>query len=294
MMGFIYRWRNVVTDWSYIGSTLQLRKRKNLHLCLLRTNRHHTRHLQAAWNKYGEHSFVFEVLAELDCTNDVELRKAETDWLIKCAGSLYNAAPVAQSVIGLKRSDETRAKISLALRGMKRSVATRARISEAQRNRLPSTRNLEPLFSSRRGTALTPAHRAKISEANKRRVLSKESRLRMSRAQRNARAVDPTRFSPPPGFRGAEHSPEAKQKISDALYGKSKKESAVLRQAASLSGRPSGALLRSPDGTIYRVVNCSAFARDHALNQTCVSAVILGRRPVHKGWTLVRATEAPR
>src|SRR6266542_6312726 len=36
----------------YVGSTLHLRKRRNLHLCLLRSGRHHAPHLQAAWNVY--------------------------------------------------------------------------------------------------------------------------------------------------------------------------------------------------------------------------------------------------
>jgi group I intron endonuclease len=98
VLGFIYQWRNVATGWSYIGSTVELRKRKNVHLCLLRAKRHHTRHLQAAWNKYGELAFVFEVLAELECDTDVELRDMENEWLMKFAGSLYNAAPMAQSV----------------------------------------------------------------------------------------------------------------------------------------------------------------------------------------------------
>ena len=66
---------------------MQLRKRRNLHLCLLRNKRHHARHLQAAWNKYGEHSFLFEVLAEVDCDNDLELRDIENDWLTKFAGT---------------------------------------------------------------------------------------------------------------------------------------------------------------------------------------------------------------
>ena len=125
-------------------------------------------------------------------------------------------------------------------------------------------------------------------------MLSAESKQRMSVAQRKARELDPTRFPRPKGCLGYRHSAEAKQKISNALRGRAKNASAVLNQAASLSRRPNGAVLRSPEGLIYRVVNGTAFARDYGLNQQSVSAVILGKRRIHKGWTLVTTTEAPR
>jgi len=73
--------------------------------------------------------------------------------------------------------------------------------------------------------------------------------------------------------------------MSAAHRGKPKNPAAVLKQAASLSGRPNGALLLSPDGKVHRVLNVSAFARENGLDQRCVSALILGKRRVHKGWT---------
>jgi hypothetical protein len=231
------------------------------------------------------------LLAVVDCDNQVELRDVESDYLERDAGELYNAAPEARSVLNIERSDETRAKIRAALIGRKRSPETRARISEAQRKRAASTRNLAPLLASRRGVTLTPEHRAKIGEANRRRVLSNESRMRMRLAQLRARAVDPTRWARAGRVRGFRHSPETKQRISDALRGKPKSTAAVLKQAAALSGRPNGALLLSPDGILHRVLNASAFARQHGLNQQSVSAVILGKRRVHKGWTLASADE---
>jgi hypothetical protein len=71
---------------------------------LLRGNRHHSHHLQAAWNKYGEASFVFELLAVVDCDNEFELRDVENDYLKRDAEKLYNAAPEARSVLNIERS----------------------------------------------------------------------------------------------------------------------------------------------------------------------------------------------
>ena len=61
-MGVIYKIRNVVNGKFYVGSTINQKDRFRNHRRLLRKNRHHCAHLQAAWNKYGEDCFKFEVI----------------------------------------------------------------------------------------------------------------------------------------------------------------------------------------------------------------------------------------
>jgi group I intron endonuclease len=292
MLGYIYRWRNVATDWSYIGSTLALLKRRNLHLCLLRGKRHHARHLQAAWSKYGETSFVFEVVAEVDCENELALREVENDWLVKFAGTLYNAAPQARSVLGLKRSAETRAKISAALRGMKRSIQARARMSQAQKRRAPpSPDSIAKMREKLKGRKLSASHRALIAESNRRRPVSELTRQKIRAAHRGRTRSEESRAKQAAAMRGRKQSHETRRKRSLALKGRPKSAEAVARQSASLSGRPNGALLLSPDGEVHRVLNGSAFAREHGLKQKSVSAVIVGARKSHRGWTLLRTEE---
>lgn len=46
----------------YIGSSKNLKNRIAKHKALLRKNKHENAHLQSAWNKYGEKSFVFEII----------------------------------------------------------------------------------------------------------------------------------------------------------------------------------------------------------------------------------------
>lgn len=83
----IYKIINVVNNKFYVGSAVDLKRRKARHFSELRTGRHNNRHLQAAWVKYGEQSFVFVVVEELDATAD--LLAAENKWLKEHVGKDY-------------------------------------------------------------------------------------------------------------------------------------------------------------------------------------------------------------
>lgn len=58
----VYQIYNTKTNKRYIGSSLCVSRRWPQHLYLLRNGKHHSKHLQNAWDKYGEESFVFECL----------------------------------------------------------------------------------------------------------------------------------------------------------------------------------------------------------------------------------------
>lgn len=62
----------------YIGKSLNMRKRRNQHLSLLRSNNHYNNHLQAAFNLYGEKSFSFKVIELCD---ESELEEKEQLWI---------------------------------------------------------------------------------------------------------------------------------------------------------------------------------------------------------------------
>ena len=74
----IYQIRNLTNGKVYLGSTVNLQRRWSEHKTKLQKNKHANRHLQFAWNKYGEESFVFEVLEY--CMKS-EYLKREQYWL---------------------------------------------------------------------------------------------------------------------------------------------------------------------------------------------------------------------
>jgi group I intron endonuclease len=84
----IYTIRNVVDQKFYVGSTANMRERFRNHRGKLRRGAHHCHHLQAAWAKYGEDVFKFEVVERLsEGASYADLQAAEDVWLEKHVGT---------------------------------------------------------------------------------------------------------------------------------------------------------------------------------------------------------------
>src|SRR6266702_5002666 len=97
----IYRITNTTNGMFYIGSAVNLYKRRGTHSYYLRRNAHHNPKLQAAWNKYGEASFTFEVV-EFVLVPEL-LTAREQYWLetLKPFGRKgFNIARIAGSSLG--------------------------------------------------------------------------------------------------------------------------------------------------------------------------------------------------
>ena len=60
----IYKIENLINHKVYIGQSIDIAGRWLEHQIDLKGNRHRSRHLQFAWNKYGPENFSFEVLEE--------------------------------------------------------------------------------------------------------------------------------------------------------------------------------------------------------------------------------------
>ena len=74
----IYLIKNLVNDKKYVGKSSNIMTRWVHHKTDLRYNCHHNRHLQFAWNKYGEENFEFSVIEE--CSID-DLNSKESYWI---------------------------------------------------------------------------------------------------------------------------------------------------------------------------------------------------------------------
>lgn len=216
----IYEIVNTVNGKRYIGSAKKFKIRWSKHVSALRLCKHHSRHLQAAWNKYGEAAFKF--LPILTCQPSMLLFYEQQ--LLDKVKPEYNIAPTAGNTLGIPCSDEKREKIAHAHRGKtltsthkaaiaaggmgrKPSEATREKLrtaqqarvaadpkrwseaaAERQRNRVWTPEQRENARKAKLGTKpnVSPEGRARRREAlikyNQTRIVSPETRAKMSAA----------------------------------------------------------------------------------------------------------------
>jgi hypothetical protein len=66
---------------AYVGSTIALSQRWAHHRSTLKKGRHHCRHLQHAWNKYGADSFDYVILERAECSTRQERNFVELSWI---------------------------------------------------------------------------------------------------------------------------------------------------------------------------------------------------------------------
>ena len=131
----IYQIRHRDSGKCYVGSAVCIAHRWWGHRRRLERGNHHSAHLQHAWNKYGPDAFEFIVLERVERREDLIAREqAWIDRLGSC-GAGYNMSPTAGSPLGVKHSQETRAKIAAAGRGRSLSADHRARLSEVAKLR---------------------------------------------------------------------------------------------------------------------------------------------------------------
>ena len=144
----IYKIENQTNGKTYVGSSLDIGKRFCEHRAALRRGGHRCAGLQKAWTLYGEDMFAFIIVERCEPSERISREQTWLD-ITRSADSRfgYNSAPVAQSCLGTKRTDEQKA--AARLRGLGRHVSTetRARISAANLRRdsaaafVSSTRN---------------------------------------------------------------------------------------------------------------------------------------------------------
>lgn len=82
MIGYIYQIQCLPTQESYIGLTVNYKRRKRDHLNALRNNRHENPKLQNAWNKYGEQEFHFRKW-EFEISHPDDLKPLECEYIEK-------------------------------------------------------------------------------------------------------------------------------------------------------------------------------------------------------------------
>lgn len=161
---FIYVIKRVETGDCYVGSTITPQIRWIRHRSELKLNKHHSAHLQNAWNKYGEDAFSYEVLDVQDCPARSDRLTLELSWIARMGH--YNAL--------IPTSDKSHFTSTPLARAIK---STRQKY-EFQFN--PEFRaRLEKRGADLGDFAKSPEGRANMSEHSKRRWKDPEERERL-------------------------------------------------------------------------------------------------------------------
>lgn len=109
MASGIYAIVNTTNSKMYVGSAVDLDQRKSSHFSRLRNNVHPSKHLQAAFLKYGEQAFIFRVLEEVGNPTDLIVR--EQHWIDTLCPK-YNKRTRAESNQGMVFTKAHRTEIS--------------------------------------------------------------------------------------------------------------------------------------------------------------------------------------
>lgn len=214
MRSGVYAIRNEVNGKQYIGSSVRLKIRRTHHFKALEAGVHKNRHLQAAFDKYGNDAFSFRILLFCNRSQCIEYEQLCLDKL----RSEYNISPVAGSRLGVRVSNETKEKL--------RTISTGKRLS---------TEAKQKLSSAALGRKLSSEHKAKIGKGNKGKPVSSEARQMRREKSLAFWSVPENRERMKGASAGRRQSDETKEKRKAAYAAKSPEEKDKVVAAAHAS-----------------------------------------------------------
>jgi group I intron endonuclease len=226
----IYTIINMLNGHSYIGSAVDLCKRKSKHFRELHKKEHHSPYLQNAYNCYGADAFRFAIVEYVANKEDLIAREQN---YIDILNPEYNIARIAGNTFGVKRSEETKAKMSQAQKGRTHTEETKKQISETKKGHEVSETTRTKIGETQKGRTLSEEHRQKVSEAMKGHEVSENTRAIISEALKGNTNSE-----------GRTYSEETCRKISEALEGNTnakghkRSEETKTKISKSLKGRP--------------------------------------------------------
>jgi group I intron endonuclease len=180
----IYLIRHIETDRCYVGSSVNVSRRWKEHLMRLRNGTHPAKHLSNAFKVYGEQAFEFTILEQCPMGDENIRIERENYWIARLK-PVFNQAPVAGSVLGLKRTSETKARMGDAqrtryaengspLKGRQRPEEACLAIAAGKKGKTFSAEHIANLktalkgrTSPRKGVVLSDETKARISQSKK-------------------------------------------------------------------------------------------------------------------------------
>lgn len=166
----VYSLVNTIDGKRYVGSSVQIKTRLYKHNYHLRKGNHHCKHLQNAFNLYGEDAFTTETVLLCDKVNLEYYEQVVMDYFRTETG-LYNMQPEAYTPRNSRLSQEHKDNISKGLKGRPKTKEHNEAVSKA--------------LSGRKGhrTPKTEEQKAKIRQS------VKESWSKLSTEERAARGA---------------------------------------------------------------------------------------------------------
>lgn len=264
--GIIYKATNITNNKSYIGYTINFRKRQCRHIrdsFSINDKGYHTT-FHCAIRKYGQNNIKWETLCE--CIPEQYLGEYEKwyIWFYNTYKYGYNETEggdinpmhypeIRKKLIGRRHTEETKRKMRKSKIG-----------------------KLNPMF----GKIFSKEHKRKIGEANKGKHISKETKQKMSASMMGSKN---------PMF-GKIFSEEHKRKISESNTGiplsKNHKEKIVAGHCKSIYK------VTDPNGNTFTLKNIKQFCRDNNLNHGTMYMVINGKRKSHNGYKCIRLSKS--
>lgn len=274
----VYAIRHTASGRAYVGSAVDVQARWRGHCRSLGRGDHHSRHLQAAWDRFGPDGFALSVLEAV--ADKADLIAREQWWIDQLNASFlqagFNAAPLAGSVLGIRHSAETKARWSADRKGQPQPWNARKHTAEQNaahsavmtgRPRKPYTPEARAkLSASKTGqlhSAETCAKLAKFWQTNRAAILSVASRAKMSAAARGnkhaagnknklgyvtpaaTRTLMSAKATGNQNARGFRHSDEARARMSAGQKARQARERAE-RSGSLLSGQAAAAASAAP------------------------------------------------
>ena len=174
----IYKIEILIEAKVYVGSAKNIEKRKKEHFNALKNNTHKNKHLQNAWNKYGEKNFQFSVLEYVEPTLLITREQYYMDLYKSYDRKLgYNIAPKAGNTLGIVPSEETKEKIRKKLIGRKSTRVNYVVSDETKKNMSDSAKRKPPVSEQTKKNLSV----ALMGNKNGCRIVSDEERKKMSK-----------------------------------------------------------------------------------------------------------------
>jgi len=266
----LYKIINKINGHWYIGSTkMSFAKRFRRHRGLFRKGRHYNKHLQNAYNKYGEKNFVFVMVKH---SRKKLFIKIEQKIIDKHFGKVYcynESKDASAPMTGRKHSPETILKLRAASNKRAKEIGENTRRCRLGTKHSAKTIRKMRISAKKRDDSKriailkSPEFRAKISKVTKGRKLSPQH-------LKNLRVI----------FRSNSY----RKKMS--LIKKGIKLTASWKNKMSIARLGKTVTLINDRGIKENIISLRSFCKKYKINRHEVSKVVNGQRECYKGWKL--------